>query len=1092
MNIYKYEMYFNNTWNDISSYVETNSTIGDRLDKTFNIASFVLPHIKSDKFVGIDLSVAIKPWIPVKVTIGSDVYRFYTSDCSRTIIKKTTPRLYKHEVQLVEATRILQRKTIADTTVTQPKSTQFTSLYMSEYKTLTKQTINNTEVSPTLTLISNSKNTSIVDGNTLKAGYSGQVLVSFDVENFQYNRDANINNAWDTFWFENVYTDGEAELRAEIYVNGVLRKPEDRVDFYIPATSIHLDGEWYDLFNRHQVIDTPTVYKPAMSVTLDASLVDQVVTVKLKTLGTWEWESLINKPDQSIPDELQVKTYLTIGGGAGEALAYIYLDELANKCIRSLNQRDINDTDTTNDYRLDPIVEAKLKGKLAPEFTFTNYKAWDALEKIANIENAVPEIKDDFRTITFTYLDDIPDMYYDQDMFYDETLAYSSNEFVSGLELNTPNLIEPDVLLNAKIEPYENGWGTVRTSETLAGQLTDDNAVFKTRQLIHQIYKLYVDGVTVRISKAGESDKYIYGNVISNHEISSDYWDISSRVVTDTEWSTYPDSTATTDSDRRGYATKGNHIYYTQGSNLIKGLGHKTLTVSDIVGSQEAPRAILETIMSKCAELLASDSNYAGWSIYSDKPWIDIITADPEAAIVGSHDTYDGIKYRVEYVPLTVARSTVYKYDAFNSDSYLTDYVNEQDKLNDSENLGKFVSTTLNRQGNLQYTVSGKTQEYGRIPKVGFRTFNDLVVSARDLYLNNRLINYTLQLSKDFINQSDWVARNSQYRAFEISSNDIVFRQDKYTNFIVLTKDINNVLPKGYNIFSDYGNKLFAQNFCNLVGYVTSPISYASVTVVPTIDATPVTFDVPVNAYTIGTTVNLQTELENNYSAGTSVLPKTLNGVNIKVEEYVQYTNEYGQVYSMSTKMYPRGYSNNSSADGDAYPTYVSVPTAGTDVLTLNMLVEKDSREKYGLNIEIPFITDDSTTLRAFSGIAKYNGLVRRKDDIQVKLALLDSDYFPSVNETKLDTKRTRQIDANEGTYLYDSDNKIYGIKYVSLSIPADLRFNGYVIYEEETKDLVYAVKEDIAMYDENWLYTTDTVWFVPKRNLRDNTRPAE
>jgi hypothetical protein len=124
--------------------------------------------------------------------------------------------------------------------------------------------------------------------------------------------------------------------------------------------------------------------------------------------------------------------------------------------------------------------------------------------------------------------------------------------------------------------------------------------------------------------------------------------------------------------------------------------------------------------MSKCAELLAIDSTYTGWDVYSDKTLLEILTADPEAGIVDDHENFEGILYRIEYVPLTVARSTVYKHNSFTSDSFLTDYVNEQDKLNDTENLGKFVSTTLNRQGNLQYTVSGKTKNYGTIPKIGF------------------------------------------------------------------------------------------------------------------------------------------------------------------------------------------------------------------------------------------------------------------------------------------------------------------------------------------------------------------------------------
>jgi len=1092
MNIYKYEMYFNDQWNDISSYVETNTTLGDRLDKTFNISTFILPHIKADKFAGIDLSVAIKPWIPVKVSIDSDVFRFYTADCSREMIKKTSPSLYKHNVQLVEATRILQRKTIADITVTQPKSKQFTSLYISDYKTLSKETITNTEVSPTLSLISNSLDTSVVNGNVLKAGSSGQVLVSFDIENYQFNRQPSILGFIDPeyIWWEYNYYDGEAELRASIYVNGVLAKEED---FYIPATTAYLDNKWYNIY-RPIRINTPAVYTPAMSLDLDESLTDQTITVKLKTLGIWNWKGQTIGTtvfqDLEYPDELKVITRLSIGGGDGESLAFIYLDELANKCIRSLNQRDINDTDITNDYRLDPVVEAKLKGKLSPEFTWTNYKAWDALEKIANTQNAIPEIKDDFRTITFRYLDEIPDMYYDQDMFYDETTAYSSNEYVDGLELNAPNLVEQDVLLNAKVEPYEDGWGTVRSTDESASQLTDDNAVFKTRQLIHKIYKLYISGVAVKITD-GVTEKTIYGNV-GSPEATTSYWDISDRVVRDEEWNVYDDTTANTDSGRTGLNTKGNHIYYTQGSNLIKGLGHKTLTVSDIIGSSVAPRALLETIMATCAELLSTNSTYSGYDVYIQGGLSGIFDADPEAAIVGDHKLYDGIKYRVEYVPLTIARSTVYKHDSFNSDSFLTDYVNEQDKLNDTENLGKFILTTLNRQGNLQYSVSGKTQNYGKIPKIGFRTFDDLVVSSRDLNLNNKIITYTLQLSKDFINQSDWVGRNSQYRAFEIPSNDLVFRQDKYTTFIVLTKDKANVLPKGYNVLSEYGNKMFIQNFCNLIGSTLAPASYAKVSVVPNKLDTPVVFDMPVNAYTIGTTVNLQMEFETNYSAGSKVLDKTINGVDTKIIENVRYTNVFGQIYSISSLLYPRGYVDNSADDADLFPQYSSAPPTGTEILTLNMVVDKDAREKYGINIEFPFITDDSSTLRAFTGIAKYNGLVRRKDDVHVEFALLDSDYFPSVNETILNTKRVRKIEGLEGTYQYDSTDQIYGIKYVSVPIPADLRFNGYVVYEAETKEIIYAVKEDIAPYDYDWSYTTDTVWFVPKKNLKDNTKPVE
>ena len=136
--VYKYEMYFNDIWNDVTPYVQTNAVVGDRLNQTFNIASFTFPHIKGDKISGIDLTKAVKPWIPVKITVDDKVYRMFTSDSSRDIIKKSDPKLYRHEIGVIEATKILQRKTLPDITVTQPKQRQFSAQYESNLKSLQK------------------------------------------------------------------------------------------------------------------------------------------------------------------------------------------------------------------------------------------------------------------------------------------------------------------------------------------------------------------------------------------------------------------------------------------------------------------------------------------------------------------------------------------------------------------------------------------------------------------------------------------------------------------------------------------------------------------------------------------------------------------------------------------------------------------------------------------------------------------------------------------------------------------------------------------------------------------------------------------
>lgn len=1100
MTLYKYEMYFNDKWNDITPYVETNTSTGLRLDQTLNTAAFTFAHIRADKIEGIDLSKVIKPWIPVKVTIDNDTFRFYTADSNRELIKKTEPRLYKHTIQLIEATRILQRKTLSDITVTQPKSKQFTPLFVSDYKTLNKQTVENTSVYPPVTLIQNSLDTSAVDGNVIKANHDGSVLVTFDVENYQFNRQTSLLDL-EALWWPYNYSSAEVELIADVFINDILKESKT---FYIPPTTAKLDGKWWYVI-RNIKINTPEIYKPSMHVDIPASAVDQAITVKIRTAGSWNWEASVGYSapslDKVYEDKLDVITYLSIGAGDGESEAFIYLDELANKCIRSLNNRDVNDV-ATNDYRLDPTVEADLKGKLSPEFTFTNYKAWDALIKIAMTQNAVPEIKDDFRTITFRYLDDIPDMYYDIDMFDDETQAYSSSEYADGLEVNAPNVVEEDVLLNGKIEPYADGWGSVRTTDELAGQISDDNAVFKTRQPIQKIYKLYVKGPIVKIGTGTElSGQYtntsilvgnLPGTVIGSGG-SLGYWDITDLVVTDGEWNTYPDVTSNTLSSRiGGYKTKGNHLYYVQGSNVIKGLGHKTLTVSDIIGTTVAPRTIMETIATAAEQYLASiNSDYEVFRARGASFGAFLPASDPELFLSnGNFKNYDGLLFRIIYVPLTNARATVYKHNAFGNESFLTDFINEQDKLNDTDNLGKYVTTTLNRQGNSQYTVSGRTRSYGSIPKLGFRTYNDLVVSGIDLNMNKNLINYSLQLSKDFINQSDFVGRNSQYRAFEIPSDNIVHRQDKYTQFVVLTKDIDNVSPKGYEIFTLAGRKLWTQNFCEMIGSLLKPISYAKVEVIENKGSVPKSYDMPINIYSLGTTTNIQYQFETNYSAGAQVVPKIVNGINAKMQQYVQYTDTFGQIYSIKSDMYPRGSVNNGKLDADKYPMYDNVPTDQV-LLSLEMIVEKDAREHYGVNIEVPFISDDSTKIRTFAGISKYNAMSRPKGDIEIGIALLDNDYFPSVNETVLDMTRVKTL-SNIGSSEYNPDNGIFGIAWYNLNIPKELRFNGYVVYEKNTKELIYAVKEDIAPHAYDWIYNSEIVYFVPKKDLKDNTRPVE
>jgi hypothetical protein len=263
---------------------------------------------------------------------------------------------------------------------------------------------------------------------------------------------------------------------------------------------------------------------------------------------------------------------------------------------------------------------------------------------------------------------------------------------------------------------------------------------------------------------------------------------------------------------------------------------------------------------------------------------------------------------------------------------------------------------------------------------------------------------------------------------------------------------------------------------------------------VPTAGDTAISYDMPINPYAVGTTINLQLEFDTNYSAGTKMTEETIStttgSVDAKLQKYVQYTNQFGQIYSIKANLYPRGKVDNDEADADLFPEYSNVPT-DSKVVELEMITNKDAREKYGINIEFPVISSDSSVIRTYPGIAKYSGMLRSKDTINVGFALLNDGFFPTVNAVKLDTTQTL-ISSKIGISEYNATAAVYGIKFIDVEVPANLAYEGYVLYEKDTKELIYAVKETIEASESSYEYDTDTMWFVPRKDLKDNTRPTE
>jgi len=1074
MNSYKILIYNGTDFIDISSLVQTNMNIQDKLDLTLDFASFTIPQAKASytQFPNIDFSKVIKPWTPVIIDINNGVekYRFYTTDCTRSIIGKGTTKLYKHEINLVEATKSLFGKPIPDMTITQPKSVLFDGKYFSDsiYENLI---VENTEINVPLTLLNDSNDISYLSGRTLKLGNTYQIFYSLKAVNSQYD----INS------IGLQKSGGDTTLSVGIYKND--NTLIDTVQsFYVPEASYTRSG-----FLNLVITAVPSETKYFYSFYYTPLTDNEVISIKVNTEGSY---TIVQQPDSVsiIEDKITLDTYLTISTGKTDDVDYFkYIDEEAQKILDSVNSQ----YGTSYYLSQDTIANAHIE---CPEYTFQSYTAWDALERLANKINAIPEVGvSNYSEVSFLFLDDEPDLEYDTSFFTEETQAYIFDDYNAGYELNAVNTVEEDLLKNAKTEPYIGGWMTVRSDQDDVSQMTESNAAFRTRQAIYKIYSMFIKNVKVTITN-DDTTKILYGNT-GLVESASSYWDISDLTVETQRWNTYENGTMNAnDSVRKLKNTKGNHIHYTQGKKFVFDLGYKTDTVSDFIGTTIAPRALMETIMKAAAHYIESTESLTGYRV------VTATNSNPELAIVDSHNIFTGVLAQITYVPFTNLRSTLYKYNAYELGVDTVKFSNEQDKVNDTTNLGEHAKKTLNKLGNIIYTVSGRASDYVTIPKLGFKTDDGKFITSRSINLNKNLVTYDLELSENFLNQSTYVGVPSAYRQYEVPTTDIVHRQDKHQEFILLTNDKTSNLPTSSN-FTQYGKRLVIDCISvNTSLYNQYPISFSKMTITKTQGSVEtdnvVSIESPINGYAIGNTINLQLEMEDNYSAA----PRLDNDIitigtdPYKLQNYAGYTNFLGSFYSYDLELRSRGTLLNNETDANEYPFTYSNTFGTYDVSLFNLTklnVRKDAREKYGLNIQLPVLSTNNSTLRVYPGFAKYNALIRNKTNRGLGFALITSkNYFPGINDQILDTSKVSIITSGNFATVptYDSTNLVYGVNVYS-NVLAYQHVYGYVLYQLETNELILAAKQEFDNDSSTavTMHQFNTLWFIHKKTL--NTR---
>ena len=1101
---------------DISYILNTNLELHDKLDLTFDYSAFETINVVADQIDGFDFSKTIAVNTPCIVIFNDDVYRMYTTNTSKTV-KKGSILKYAHKVDLIEASKVLANFPVPNMTITQPQYMYAGKLYSvvqndlpfketpgyDPNKNLTDYIKNSTAYPAfyipgsegTLTFYDDlltSPDLDILDGEILN-DIGREYNIALDLDLFEYL----LFPLW-TFTNTVVYTQFlEHTYNVKIKFTSATQTTLLK-EFSFTLPSIEHEGRM-PLYKsiRHKTFQTS--YTPDevgyISVSFMVDNFDtsvQVFSGLIPQGASTAWHSDF-KSAIVVQSKLQISTDL----GTSTSSPYIYLDETVDKVLNMVNAENGSSLHLTDDTR------AKIQDVLSPELEFQSQTAWDVLEKLANFVDAVPELGlDDFQSVSFTFLAE--NTYSSQNIIdvTDETTSYNYDDFNTGYETNANNVVKESSLKSSKIEPYPSGWMSVRANEEV-GQITEDNACFKVRQPIYKINKMFIRGVRVTITN-GTTTKTLYGNYGGNGpEYSNSMWDISNWVIPKERWETYEAYTSNISTSARNTVnTKGNHLYYTKGSYFVEGLGFKTSYINNFLGTTTAPRALFETIMKSCDDFLLTSAQYAGY-------YVKIAEAgDPEIAIAsGNHDLFNGVLARIEYIPLSDVRTTLIKHNFLDHPIMKTMFSNEQDKMNDTNKLGQYTRKSLNKQGNEVIYVTARYDNYSDIPKLGSSVQygdggNAYYITSRDVKIKKDFVEVSFELSENFINQSSYVNVASEYRQFEVPKDNTVFRQDKYREYLIMTKDEDaaKYVPS-QSVLTQYGRRMCLDHLAKTgSSYNLKPIKYGHFLVTA---ETTRHFDMPVNGFSIGNTINLQVEMADNYSAGPTrtKTTETVNGedIDVHLQKYARYTDDYGAFDALTLEMRSDGSLNNTEADADLYPQLSLSSYGAYDVELLHFErsnLAKDARERYGISLEFPIVSDDPNIV-IYPGFAKYSLLIHDKDVQSIQLATTRGQYFPNINETHIDRTRIHEKQYISGDTAasmwsvalgtYSTNNGAvnnYKLDY-KIKLESGEDTYGYLIYEKTTSELIMGVKEYLVNNSEETLeLNCETLYLSHKNNL--------
>lgn len=546
------------------------------------------------------------------------------------------------------------------------------------------------------------------------------------------------------------------------------------------------------------------------------------------------------------------------------------------------------------EFKLNPALEQYLSTIESPEFSLTQCTLYEALSQIGKYIHAIPRLipnvftdittdeddnvvsfENDFKEwniITFDFLGnkDVKFVFQNTTAFIENNrftgnnyslidLENPSDEFATDLVSNIQNATVTNYEGGYTVtEPYKDGFISTRTEST-SFEISDNECIIKTRLPIRTIIK-------VQLRVEGDNNKIV---------------DITSRVIEKKVYDLKKDYNASDYS-----VSKSHFLYYEEGKNNILGCDYVRPNRSsyDTFANTQSIKAILQ------------------WG-----------------GITGWNGRMCDIEVQVKYIPFLGFKARQFKtfYDKNSEKSTLL--FNQQANEIDVNHYGENMNSTLLKTGNIKVSRTQYFTDFADVPRCGQWHVTDYFAFQVNTEIScNMPIKSTSAWSKHYNELFADVAIKKDVRQFEISEKECIARDIDIQEFCVVDTKLD--VQEVYNDQRLTDMQEWVEKQLAPVGFGTNDTmsaiaaklhndsgSYSGITGM--ICSTETTnkdgviqyhhFFIPVACFPFGRSIVVQFAFDDNYSAAT-YSEDAPSQASYAFEKYIEYGNEYGQFNNIS------------------------------------------------------------------------------------------------------------------------------------------------------------------------------------------------